>query len=424
MRPLSAAKIDPIVNRLPNGLTIIAHRDPKAPVAAVYVAYRAGSREEPPGMAGLAHLAEHLMYTGTSKMPGSYFRALEHLGATSINAFVHEDFSAYFQTVPVVSVDSVLRMEADRMIGMADSLREDTVEREREIIRQELKQRELDPVYRATRILPQVAYPHDHVYAHPRDGLIGEIASVGMSATSEWIRTRHIAAHALLVVAGDVQPDVIFDSAAKHFKDAPADESCLDVPALNCVSPAARRVVVEMQSLRDCVCTAWYLPTPVMPDPAALEFACELVLMRVRSGLAKELSSSLTLLDCDLRPTSGGLSILFSASAPAPMPADSMESELCSVLGHLARESPSEEEIDYIRSRLLDRVLRQTEPVGGAWGKAGILALATMLDGTALAHNARIDALGAATSGDVSRCAGFWNAAPRFTVQIRGVARR
>jgi predicted Zn-dependent peptidase len=59
------------VTVLDNGLTVVAHRDSKAPIVAVYVAYRAGSREEPRSKAGLAHLFEHLMFSGTEKFPGN-----------------------------------------------------------------------------------------------------------------------------------------------------------------------------------------------------------------------------------------------------------------------------------------------------------------------------------------------------------------
>src|SRR5438105_2941315 len=96
----AAARLPSQVERLANGLTIVVHTELKAPVAAVYVGYRVGSRDEPAAMAGLAHLCEHLMFAGTEAVPGSYFAPFEQAGAAWMNAYVKEDYSAYFVTVP------------------------------------------------------------------------------------------------------------------------------------------------------------------------------------------------------------------------------------------------------------------------------------------------------------------------------------
>src|SRR6516165_11421352 len=101
----NAAQLPSVVERLANGLTVVVHAEPKSPIAAIYVGYRAGSRDEPKSKAGLAHLCEHLMFSGTTRNPGSYFAPLEQAGALWMNAFVREDYSAYFATVPVAALD-------------------------------------------------------------------------------------------------------------------------------------------------------------------------------------------------------------------------------------------------------------------------------------------------------------------------------
>src|SRR5262249_33151260 len=129
----SAADLPAVVERLPNGLTVVAHIEPKSPIAAVYIGYRAGSRDEPACKAGLAHLCEHLMFTGTKANPGSYFAPFEQAGASSMNAFVREDYSAYFATVPIAALDFAMSMEADRMANIAAALEDDQVERQRAV---------------------------------------------------------------------------------------------------------------------------------------------------------------------------------------------------------------------------------------------------------------------------------------------------
>ena len=86
--------------KLKNGLTVIVHEDHKAPVAAVTVWYNVGSKDEPKGKTGFAHLFEHLMFNGSEDLPGDYFNYLQEIGATDYNGTTAQDRTNYFETVP------------------------------------------------------------------------------------------------------------------------------------------------------------------------------------------------------------------------------------------------------------------------------------------------------------------------------------
>src|SRR5690349_5525443 len=101
--------------KLKNGLTVIVHEDHKAPVAAVSVWYNVGSKDEPKGKTGFAHLFEHLMFNGTEDLPGDYFNYLQQIGATDYNGTTYYDRTNYFETVPTGAVARALFMESDRM---------------------------------------------------------------------------------------------------------------------------------------------------------------------------------------------------------------------------------------------------------------------------------------------------------------------
>ncbi|MBV8773056.1 MAG: insulinase family protein, partial [Deltaproteobacteria bacterium] len=201
-----AADLPSVAERLPNGLTVVAHVERKSPIAAVYVGYRAGSRDEPARRAGLAHLCEHLMFTGTNTNPGSYFARFEQSGAAWMNAFVREDYSAYFATVPIAALDFAMSMEADRMANIAEALDDDRFERQRDVVINELRQRERQPYGCAPRIIAELAHSPDHPYAHFPDGLESELANISFADIRAWIESRHSPAMATLVVAGDVEP--------------------------------------------------------------------------------------------------------------------------------------------------------------------------------------------------------------------------
>ena len=106
---------------LSNGLTLIVHEDHKAPVVAVNLWYHVGSKNEPPGRRGFAHLFEHLMFGSTGGTQRGWFEKLESIGASDINGTTNEDRTNFFETVPTPGLDTALAMEAERMGHLLDN---------------------------------------------------------------------------------------------------------------------------------------------------------------------------------------------------------------------------------------------------------------------------------------------------------------
>ena len=102
--------------KLSNGLKVISHTDPSAQVSAVSVLYKVGSRDELPHQTGLAHLFEHLMFSG-SKHAKNYDRPLQKAGGEN-NAFTNNDFTNYYGVVPAVNLDTLFWLESDRMADL------------------------------------------------------------------------------------------------------------------------------------------------------------------------------------------------------------------------------------------------------------------------------------------------------------------
>ena len=113
---------------LDNGLTLIVHEDHKAPIVSVNIWYHVGSKNEPAGKSGFAHLFEHLMFNGSENFNDDYFQVLERVGATDLNGTTNLDRTNYFQNVPRNALDQVLWMESDRMghlLGAVDQAKLD-----------------------------------------------------------------------------------------------------------------------------------------------------------------------------------------------------------------------------------------------------------------------------------------------------------
>ncbi len=393
----TAVRIPSRVAHLANGLTVVAHRDSKAPVVAVYVAYRAGSRDEPGSRAGLAHLCEHLMFCGTKTLPGSYFLPFERAGAAWMNAFVKEDYSAYFATVPAGALDFALDMEADRMAHLAEALEAERVDRQREVVRNELRQRESAPYGCVTRTIAELAHPHGHPYAHPPNGLLEELDNISTRDVREWIETRHVAASATVVVAGDVEPEGAIENARRHFETvgsgpAIARPACPGMVAVG----GSRRVVEQDEQARLYI--AWNGPGFASTDYPALEVACELLGGGKSSRLWHRLAETERLVSqvaVELRPRELGSQVLLSMTAHAGVPLSAIEAATAAELERLSSDGANQHELDIARLRVFARLIRGVERVGGPGSKSDALGLAMMLGGSPDAHDGRLSAIAA-----------------------------
>ena len=126
--PLALPDIPFEKHMLGNGLTVIIHEDHKAPIVAINVWYHVGSKNEPEGRSGFAHLFEHLMFNGSENFNDDYFQVLERAGATDLNGTTNTDRTNYFQNVPQNAVDLALWMESDRMGHLLGAIDQDKLD--------------------------------------------------------------------------------------------------------------------------------------------------------------------------------------------------------------------------------------------------------------------------------------------------------
>ncbi len=117
--PLSEVDVPYSKFVLANGLTVLIHEDHKAPLVGINIWYHVGSRDEPTGRHGFAHLFEHLMFTGSQHYDDEYFRALEPAGAVDINGTTNDDRTNFFETVPTSALSTLLFSAVAAEIGLA-----------------------------------------------------------------------------------------------------------------------------------------------------------------------------------------------------------------------------------------------------------------------------------------------------------------
>lgn len=202
---------------LDNGLRVVVAPDHTAPIVAVNLWYNVGSRHEPAGKHGFAHLFEHLMFEGSAQVgKGEHFGVLQAVGGSAINATTSSDRTNYFQTVPSAALPTALWLEADRMGALA--LTQETLDNQREVVKNERRQRyDNVPYGRWHELLGELAYPEGHPYHHSTIGSMAELDTAQLSDFTSFYESYYSPDNAVLTVVGDTTVAEVRELAERYF---------------------------------------------------------------------------------------------------------------------------------------------------------------------------------------------------------------
>lgn len=252
--------------QLANGLTVVTLESRRAPVAAQMLWYRVGSADEPPGLSGMAHFLEHLMFRGTPSVPaGQFSRRVARVGGND-NAFTSFDFTAYHQQVARESLPLVMAMEADRMQALL--LDPATLETERGVILEERRQ-VVDNVPRA-RLREQLnaALYVNHPYAHPVIGWEHEIRTLPRAEIKAFHDRFYAPDNAILILSGALSPAEALALAGEHYGAIPAKGVALRRRPVEPMPVAERRLTLhDARASEPQLVRAWLAPSYVADGP-------------------------------------------------------------------------------------------------------------------------------------------------------------
>jgi zinc protease len=212
---LPAAAQEVTTFTLENGMQAVVIENHRAPVAVHMVWYRVGAADEPPGKSGIAHFLEHLMFKGTDDRAAGEFSQLVEANGGTDNAFTSWDYTAYYQRVAADRLELMMELEADRMRDL--QMTEDDVSTERQVILEERNQRiENDPgaLFAEQRRAAQFL---NHPYGIPIIGWRHEMEGLGHDDALDFYRRYYAPNNAILVVAGDVEPEAVRALAEAHY---------------------------------------------------------------------------------------------------------------------------------------------------------------------------------------------------------------
>lgn len=276
---------------LDNGLTVVVHEDRKAPVVAVAVWYGVGSRDEPAGKTGFAHLFEHLMFNGTEHYDGEWFEPLEEVGATGLNGTTNVDRTNYFQTVPTAALERVLWMESDRMGHLLGAVTQDKLDEQRGVVQNEKRQGENQPYGRQifTRI-QEALFPAGHPYRHSTIGSMEDLDAASLEDVQQWFKEYYGAANAVIVLSGDInaaEARPLMEKYFGHIQSGPAVSRLEDwVPER---TYNQRDLIEEPKGPQPRIYRVWALPGNEDRDVYEAQLATQVLAGGRTSRLYKEL---------------------------------------------------------------------------------------------------------------------------------------
>jgi zinc protease len=224
--------------RAPNGLDVILAPDPNSPTVSCWVWYHVGSVNEHPGITGVSHWVEHMMFQGSPHYrKGEIDRAIFAIGGTS-NAFTDNDFTAYFATVPRQHWEVPLQIESDRMVSARMDPKDS--DRERAVILSEREGNENRPEFRVEEELHALAF-RQHPYRWDPLGFAGDMAHMPTAEVANYYHRYYGPRNALLVLTGGFDSGAAWRSILRRFGPIPSGGASTQVQATEPKIRGARR---------------------------------------------------------------------------------------------------------------------------------------------------------------------------------------
>jgi zinc protease len=334
---------------LPNGLRVVLHEDHTVPIVSVNVWYHVGSGREKPGRTGFAHLFEHLMFEGSKHVKeGEFDRLLESVGGEN-NGSTNSDRTNYYITLPPNALETALFLESDRMGFLLDTMSPQRVDGQRDVVKNERRQRvENQPYGMAGIVLDEMLYPDGHPYHWPTIGYMDDLTAASYDDVVEFFKTYYGPNNATLVIAGDIDSSRVRPLVEKWFGDVRPGPF---VPPL--APPAAYLTEVKQRTITDRVqlprlYLAWLTPPVLTPGDSALDIVADVLAGGKNSRLYKRLVYDMQVAqDVSAFQSSSAVSSAFMIMVTA-RPGQTLENLKKIVdeeLDTLRREPPTEREI-------------------------------------------------------------------------------
>jgi predicted Zn-dependent peptidase len=405
---------------LPNGLTTIVHTDRKAPIVGVTIYYRVGSKSEPRGRTGFAHLFEHLMFGGSENVE-NFDVPLEAAGSTSTNGSTWYDRTNYIETVPTGALDLALFMESDRMGHLLGAVTQDKLDKQRGVVQNEKREGDNQPYGLVDYKLGDALFPVGHPYRHSTIGSMADLDAASLPDVRKWFIDHYAPNNVVLVLAGDIDLATARPMVERWFGDIPRGPAVVQQQAgpVTLAAPVREQLVDQVPITR--IYRAW--TGPALTDPDAVPLAVGLhvlgglassrldtVLVRgeqlaVRVSASAQQHEQISMLTADMDVKPG-------------VEASVAEARFDQVIADLVASGPTEDELERAVTQTVSSQIASLEQVGGFSGKGATLAEGLLYAGDPAHYKNELAQMAALTPERVRAALQRWLERPSYTLAV------
>ena len=406
---------------LDNGLKVLVHTDRKAPIVAVSVWYDVGSKHEPKGKTGFAHLFEHLMYNGSENVPGDFFAPLEDIGATDYNGTTSFDRTNYFETVPAAALERALFLESDRMGHLLGAVTQKTLTNQIGVVQNEKRQGDTQPYGLVDYAQIAALVPPEHPYGHPVIGSMADLDKASLDDVKNWFRQHYGPNNAVLVLAGDVDVASARPLVEKYFGDIARgpQQSSVDAPVPTLAAPNTEVLLDRVATTR--IYRDWMVPglndADIVPLSVGATVLGGLASSRLDNILVRQerLAVSVSAVVQELAGI-GQFEVTMDVLPGVDL--EQAYKRLDEILGDYIAKGPTAEEVQRVATRIASERIGGLESVGGFGGKAVTLAEGELYSGDPEFYKKRLEAYAAVTPQQVTKAMQKWLSRPVYGLYV------
>jgi zinc protease len=406
---------------LDNGLRVVVHTDRKAPVVAVSVWYGVGSKNEPKGKTGFAHLFEHLMFNGSENAAGDFFEPLQQVGATDFNGTTWFDRTNYFETVPTGALDLTLFLESDRMGHLLGGITQAKLDNQRGVVQNEKRQGDNQPFGMTEYEQLENLYPSGHPYHHSTIGSMADLQSASLDDVKKWFTDNYGPNNSIIVLAGDIDAKTAKPMVEKWFGSIARGSAVakVDVPVSTLPAPLAKTIKDRVSTTR--IHRMWTIPGLDNPDYVAMSLAASVLgglsSSRLDNSLVRGQQVAVSVSSSAQIFAQGGQFIVQADVKPGVdtgVVAQKLDDEIAKFLA----EGPTQDELQRATTRYVSGQIAQLESVGGFGGKAPTLAEGLLYSNNIEQYKVDLKRAADATPAQVQSIAKKWLSRPVFALTV------
>ncbi|APG62093.1 peptidase M16 [Sphingorhabdus lutea] len=406
---------------LDNGLTVIVHEDRKAPIVAVSIWYDVGSKHEPKGKTGYAHLFEHIMFNGSENADGDFFQYLQRIGATDYNGTTWLDRTNYFQTVPTSALDSALFLESDRMGHLLNAIDKEKLDNQIGVVSNEKRQGDNQPFGLVNYEQIKLLFPEGHPYGHSTIGSLEDLEAASLDDMKQWFTDHYGPNNAILVLAGDINTAEAKTAVQKWFGDIPRGKKVEPVNAPIPTLDADKKIVMKDKVPVTRISRSWVVPG--LADP---EFTPLRVGASVLGGLSSSRLDNILVRDEELavRVSASVLPFMHGSLFSVSMDiknggdADAATKRLDEIMADYIANGPTKDEVQRVAASEAADYISGLEQVGGFGGKATALAQGKLFAGDSNYYKAELNRLANVDPASVVASMKKWLSRPMAEIKV------